>query len=80
MLDKLKKLDEALTLGDKKYYEGFDITPYKDSLEPGSMPADGLYEKWIQLYKPNLIVEVGSFLGYSAIKMAKVIKRLNMNS
>ena len=30
MLDKLKKLDEALTLGDKKYYEGFDITPYKD--------------------------------------------------
>ena len=80
MLDKLKKLDEALTLGDKKYYEGFDITPYKDSLEPGSMPADGLYEKWIQLYKPNLIVEVGSFLGYSAIKMAKEIKRLNMNS
>ena len=78
MIDKLKQLDKALTLGDAKYYEGFDITPYKDSLEPGSMPADGLYEDWIQRYKPNIIIEVGSFLGYSAIKMAKEVKRLSL--
>lgn len=78
MLDKLKKLDEALTLGDTKYYEGFDTTLYKDSLEPGSVPADGLYEYWIQTYKPNVVIEVGSFLGYSAIKMAKEVKRLGL--
>jgi predicted O-methyltransferase YrrM len=78
MLEKLKKLDLALTLGDKKYYEDFDITPYKNSLQPGSMPADGLYEYWIQNTKPNLVIEVGSFLGYSAIKMAKEVKRLGL--
>jgi hypothetical protein len=78
MLEKLKKLESALTLGDKKYYEDFDITPYKNSLEPGSMPADGLYEHWIKNMKPNLVIEVGSFLGYSAIKMAKEVKRLGL--
>ena len=78
MLDKLKKLEEALILGDKKYYEDFDISEYKNSLEPGSMPADGLYEYWINRYKPNVVIEVGSFLGYSAIKMAKEVKRLGL--
>jgi cephalosporin hydroxylase len=78
MTDKLQQLDEALTLGNKKYYEGFDITPYRDTLQPGSMPADGLYEHWIETYRPNVAIEVGSFLGYSAIKMAKHIKKLGL--
>lgn len=78
MLEKLKKLDAALTLGDKKYYEDFDIAPYKNSLEPGSMPADGLYEHWMKSSTPNLVIEVGSFLGYSAIKMAQEVKRLGL--
>jgi hypothetical protein len=75
---KLKALEEALVLGDKKYYEDFDWEKYKDTLEPGSMPADGLYEHWIQNTKPNVVIEVGSFLGYSAIKMAKEVKRLGL--
>lgn len=83
MIDKLKKLDEALTLDEqgKKYYENFDFEAHKDSLQafqPGSMPADGLYEYWIDTYRPNVIIEVGSFLGYSAIKMAKEVKRLGL--
>lgn len=78
MLEKLKQLDEALTLGDEKYYEGFDTSEFSGCLSPGSAPADGLYEAWINNYKPNLIVEVGSFLGYSAIKMAKEIQRLGL--
>jgi hypothetical protein len=77
MEDKLKLLQQALTL-DKKYYEDFDVTPYKDCLEPGSVPGDGLYEPWISKYKPNVVIEVGSFLGYSAIKMAKEVKRLEL--
>lgn len=75
-----QKLEEALQLGQGKYYDGFDLDLYGDTLEPGSMPADGLYEHWIQTTKPELIIEVGSFLGYSAIKMAKEIKRLNLDS
>jgi hypothetical protein len=83
MQDKLKQLEDALILdaNNKKYYEDFDFDTFKDSLaefQPGSMPADGLYEYWVQTYKPNVIIEVGSFLGYSAIKMAKEVKRLGL--
>ena len=53
-----KKLETALQLGDKKYYEGFDTSVYGNSLEAGSMPADGLYEHWMQTYKPELVIEV----------------------
>jgi predicted O-methyltransferase YrrM len=75
-----QKLEEALQLGDKKYYEDFDLNTYGDTLEPGSMPADGLYEYWMQESKPSLVIEVGSFLGYSAIKMAKEIQRLGLDT
>jgi hypothetical protein len=64
----------------KKYYDGFDTSIYGDSLAPGSAPADELYKQWISLYKPNLVIEVGSFLGYSAINMAKEIKKLNLDT
>ena len=64
----------------RKYYEGFDTSIHGNSLAPGSAPADGLYEQWMSLYKPNLVIEVGSFLGYSAIKMAKEIKKLNLDT
>ena len=72
--------DLILDLNQKKYYEGFDTSKYGDTLRAGSMPADGLYEHWIKTYKPKLIIEVGSFLGYSAIKMAKEIQRQNMDT
>lgn len=82
MVTKLELLDEALILdlNGKKYYEDFDTSQFANSLQPGSMPADGLYEYWINEYKPSVIIEVGSFLGYSAIKMANEVKRLNMKS
>lgn len=76
--EKSKQLDAALQLGTDKYYDVFDTAQWGDSLEPGSMPADGLYERWIDTYKPEIAIEVGSFLGYSAIKMAKEIKRQNL--
>jgi hypothetical protein len=72
--------DLILDPNGKKYYENFDHLVYGDSLEPGSMPADGLYEHWVNQYKPNIIIEIGSFLGYSAIKMAKEIKKQNLDT
>jgi hypothetical protein len=80
MKNKIELLDKELMLSPLHYYENFDVSKYGNTLRPGSMPADGLYERWIQTYQPNVVVEVGSFLGYSAIKMAKEIKRLGMNS
>jgi hypothetical protein len=77
---KLIDLENELTLGESKYYENFDINKYGYTLQPGSIPADGIYEDWIMKLKPNVVIEVGSFLGYSAIKMAKEIKRLNLKS
>jgi predicted O-methyltransferase YrrM len=74
----MNELHPALQLGDKPYWQDFPILP--NSLEPGSMPADGLYELWMQTYKPTLAIEVGSFLGYSAIKMALEAKRLKLNT
>ena len=78
--DKLKQLEIELQLGKSKYYEGFDTKKYGYTLQPGSIPADGMYEHWIRTFNPSVVIEVGSFLGYSAIKMAKEIQRLNLNS
>lgn len=80
MKSKIELLDKELMLGPSHYYENFDVSKFGNTLRPGSMPADGLYEHWIQTYQPEVVVEVGSFLGYSAIKMAKEIKRLGLNS
>jgi hypothetical protein len=77
---KLQELNDALCLGKKRYYEGLDTSKLGNTLRAGSTPCDGLYEAWIQQYQPDVVVEVGSFLGYSAIKMAKEVKRLGMNT
>jgi hypothetical protein len=83
MNEKLKQLDEALIidLNGKKYYDGFDTEKYaevRNQFWPGSTPADGIYEHWISTYRPEVVIEVGSFLGYSTIKMAKEVKRLGL--
>ena len=74
----MTELQKALQLGDKPYYQGFNPSLYGDTLAAGSMPADGLYEYWMSEHKPAVVVEVGTFLGYSAIKMAKEVKRLGL--
>jgi hypothetical protein len=80
MENKLIALDKALQLGPNKYYEGFDLAPYKNSLRAGGVPFDGLYERWVQETRPDVIVEVGSYLGYSAVRMAQEVKRLGLNA
>ena len=58
----------------KKYYEDFDTSTYGNTLEPGSAPAPWLYQQIVDTVNPTLIIEVGSYLGFSAIGMAKRIK------
>lgn len=74
------KLDKALQLGDAPYYENFDITPHKNSLRAGGVPFNGIYEHFIQQHKPSVIIEIGSYLGYSAVQMANEVKRLGLNN
>lgn len=81
-------LVDALTLdvNNKKYYESFDTSPFGDTLKPGSMPApyfyDWVVDKAIEEAGPDPIlgIEVGSFLGYSAISFAKKLKQHNPKS
>ena len=78
--EEVKKLDRALQLGDKPFYEGFDITPHKNSLRAGGVPFDGIYESFIQQHKPSVIIEIGTYLGYSAVQMANEVKRLGLTN
>jgi hypothetical protein len=78
--------DLILDYNKKPYYEDFDVNLYGDTLEPGSMPAPYFYESVItnidrnSKKQPILGIEVGSFLGYSAIHFAKHMKKHNPNS
>jgi hypothetical protein len=79
--------DLILDINNQPYYENFDTSTYGNTLEPGSMPAPYFYE-WvvnnttskISSNEPILAIEVGSFLGYSAIGFAQKLKKHNPQS
>lgn len=86
--EKLQKLttDLILDIAGKRFYDEFDTSIHGDTLEPGSMPAPYFYD-WVADEtqsrlgdEPVLGIEVGSFLGYSAIGFAKKLKQKNPNS
>lgn len=63
-----------------------DIDPYKDfkpqsSLKLHSFSSDPFYKKYINDLifdvNPKIVIEVGSWLGYSSIQIAKCLKSLN---
>jgi cephalosporin hydroxylase len=68
---------KKLLHGDLNLYEGFDHTKYENTLSPGSMPANELLQSIVEQVKPSLIIEVGSFLGWSAWGMSSKMKELN---
>lgn len=70
---KIKKLLH----GDLDVYENFDHTQYENTLSPGSMPANELLQHVVQEIKPSIIIEVGSFLGWSAWGMSNRMRELN---
>lgn len=67
LIDKLRK---SLYKG-VNIYEDFNWEEYPNTLSPGSMPANELLQAFILQQNPSLIIEVGSFLGYSAVGMTK---------
>lgn len=73
---KLKKL----LYNDLDVYEGFDWTQYPDTLSPGSMPANEVLIGEVQKLKPTLVIEIGSFLGWSASGMALEMRHFNKDS
>ena len=75
-MSQFKKIKQLLH-GDLDVYENFDHTQYENTLSPGSMPANGLLQYIVDQYKPSLIIEVGSFLGWSAWGMSTRMKKLN---
>ena len=74
-----KKIKQLLH-GDLDIYENFNHTEYENTLSPGSMPANELLQLIVEKEKPSLIVEVGSFLGWSAWGMSSKMKEINPNS
>ena len=71
--NKIKKLLH----GDLDLYENFDHTKYENTLSPGSMPANELLQSIVEQTKPSLIIEVGSFLGWSAWGMSSKMREQN---
>lgn len=78
--------DLIVDINNQLYYQNFDTSIYGDTLEPGSMPAPDFYN-WVvteinnkNTQEPILGIEVGSFLGYSAIGFAKKLKQINPRS
>lgn len=75
-MSQFQKIKQLLH-GDLDVYENFDHTQYENTLSPGSMPANELLQAIVQQEKPSLIVEVGSFLGWSAWGMSSKMKEIN---
>jgi predicted O-methyltransferase YrrM len=59
-------------------YEG--ITPATNDTVFGWNSDNPIFEKLIEQTKPSCIIEVGTWLGASAIHMAKITKKLNLNT
>lgn len=75
-MNQFQKIKKLLH-GDLDVYENFNYTDYENTLSPGSMPANELLQAIVQQEKPSLIIEVGSFLGWSAWGMSSEMKELN---
>ena len=60
-------------------YENFDHSKYTEKLIGWNINKE-FFKKLIYETKPNIILELGSWYGASAITIGKIIKELNLNS
>lgn len=75
-MSQFKKI-KKLIHGELDVYENFNHTQYENTLSPGSMPSNELLQHIVEQENPSLIIEVGSFLGWSAWGMSSKMKELN---
>lgn len=68
---------KKLLHGDLDLYENFEHNKYENTLSPGSMPANEILSQIVESRVTSLIIEVGSFLGWSAWGMASKMKDIN---
>jgi len=70
-------IDEALNVSvdGTTYYKNFPINEYEYNLIPGSMPVPELFIDLINQINPTIIIEIGSYWGYSAICMGNELKK-----
>lgn len=78
-MNKFKEIKQLLH-GELDVYENFDYSQYENTLSPGSMPANELLQYIVEQEKPSLIIEVGSFLGWSAWGMSSKMKEITPDS
>ena len=57
-----------------------EIKPSGVNLVPGWQSYRPVFRQVIEATKPNVIIEVGTWLGASAINMAKITKELNLST
>lgn len=64
---------------DTSPYEGFDPDPHPDDLQ-GWGWNHGIFEDAIKAVRPKIIVEVGTWKGATAIRMAEIVKSLGLDT
>ena len=65
---------KKLIHGNLDLYEKFPYESYTNTLSPGSMPANEILQAVVAKTKPTVIIEIGSWLGWSAYGMAQQMK------
>lgn len=64
---------------DTSPYDGFDPAPYPDDLQGWGWNHE-IFEEAIGAVRPKVIVEVGTWKGASAIRMAEIVKSLGLDT
>lgn len=64
----------TLLHGNLDVYENFEYTLYNNTIAPGSIDANNYMGSILDKYNPSVIIEIGSYLGWSAMGMAKKLK------
>jgi predicted O-methyltransferase YrrM len=78
----MSKFTEVLQVlhGGKSPYEGYPVDSWKGTWynDPGA--AREIFTKAIEMAKPGVVIEVGSFVGESAIHMGRIIKSMSLDA
>lgn len=69
-----------LLYGDNDIYEGVDIIPFDDHIFGNYEFCEKVFREQFTDLMPKIVIEVGSWVGTSAIIMAKILKELKLDA